>query len=274
MSRQSILVDTLASMANAEFSTVVETDALVVVDRTMWWDSTAYGTHAETAIDAPATTWYLAEGATHSGFNLFYLVQNPTSTPADLQVTYLLPAPASPITRTYSVPANSRFNIWVNKQGAALASTDVSAVLTTTNGVPVIVERAMYLDSGGLAFGAGHESAGIRTPATEWYLAEGATGAYFDLFVLIANPGADDAAVQARYLLPNGTTITKNLHRGCEEPLQYLGGPPGSGAGRHCGVDAHRQHQRRAADRGARDVVAGSAGLDPGRKRTTVRARR
>lgn len=183
---------------------------LVAVDRTMWWDSlTAYGTHAETAVDAPATTWYLAEGATHSGFNLFYLVQNPTTTPASLQVSYLLPAPAAPVVKTYAVAANSRFNIWVNREGAALAATDVSAVLTSTNNVPLIVERAMYLDSGGLAFGAGHESLGVRSPATEWYLAEGATGPYFDLFVLVANPGTTDATIQARYLLPNGTTVTK-----------------------------------------------------------------
>lgn len=208
--RTALLVDAIPAMANAEFSTVIETDSLVVVDRTMWWDSgTAYGTHAETAVDGPATTWYLAEGATHSGFNLFYLVQNPTATEASLQVTYLLPSPAAPVVRSYAIAANSRFNIWVNQQGAALASTDVSAVLTSTNAVPVIVERAMYLNTGGLLFGAGHESTGIRAPATDWYLAEGATGPYFDLFVLIANPGTVDANVQARYLLPNGTTITK-----------------------------------------------------------------
>ena len=33
--------------------------------------------HAETAIAEPATTWYLAEGSTAGGFELFYLLQNP-----------------------------------------------------------------------------------------------------------------------------------------------------------------------------------------------------
>ena len=28
----------------------------------------------------PSTTWFLAEGATHGGFDLFYLVQNPNAT--------------------------------------------------------------------------------------------------------------------------------------------------------------------------------------------------
>jgi hypothetical protein len=61
-------------------------------------------------------------------------------------------------------------------------------------------------------FSAGHESAAIAAPATEWVLAEGATGPYFDLFVLIANPGTQDAEVEATYLLPDGTTIVKPYH--------------------------------------------------------------
>ena len=49
----------------------------------MTWDRAGgYGSHAETGVLAPAPTWYLAEGATHSGFNLFYLIQNPSTTAA------------------------------------------------------------------------------------------------------------------------------------------------------------------------------------------------
>ena len=116
----------------------------------------------------PRLTWYLAEGATHSGFDLFYLMQNPTATAASVQVTYLLPAPAAPIVKTYTVPANSRFNIWVNQRGrGARRRTDVSAVIESTNDVPIIVERAMYLIAGGLTFGAGHESAGVTRAGDE-----------------------------------------------------------------------------------------------------------
>lgn len=208
LARRTIDVATVAGMATAEFSTIVESDHSIVTDRTMQWDRNGYGSHAETAIPAPAHTWYLAEGATHSGFDLFYLVQNPTATAANIEVTYLLPAPASPIVKTYTVAPNSRFNIWVDQQDARLASTDVSAVVTSAS-VPIIVERAMYLNAGGLPFGAGHNSAGITTPATRWFLAEGATGTYFDLFVLIANPNATDAAVEARYLLPDGSVVTR-----------------------------------------------------------------
>jgi hypothetical protein len=198
---------TINGMERAEFATVVEADVAVVVDRTMTWDGRGYGAHAETSMPAPATTWYLAEGATHSGFQLFYLLQNPNAAAATVGIQYLLPSPAPPVLRTYTVGAAARFNVWVNTD-PALAATDVSAVVTSD--VPIIVERAMYLDRPGQPFAAGHESAGITAPATEWFLAEGATGAYFDTFVLVANPGAAAANVRADFLLPDGTVLTRS----------------------------------------------------------------
>jgi hypothetical protein len=83
----------------------------------------------------------------------------------------------------------------------------VSSVVTSSQ--PIIVERAMYLSRPGQPFAAGHESAGVTTPATEWFLAEGATGTFFDLFVLIENPGTQAADVRVDYLLPNGTSLSK-----------------------------------------------------------------
>lgn len=207
--RRTVNAKLVPEMATAEFSTVVSSDLPVVADRTMTWNATGYGSHAETSVLAPATTWYLAEGATHSNFNLFYLIQNPADTAAAVEVTYLRPAPAAPFVTSYTVAPRSRFTIWVNTAAAELASTDVSATLRSTNDVPIIVERAMYLDATGQVFGAGHDSAGVTAPATRWFLAEGATGAYFDLFILIQNPTDRDATVTAAYLLPDGTTVEK-----------------------------------------------------------------
>ena len=47
-----------------------------------WGTDVLYGSHAETAVAAPSTTWLFAEGATHGSFDLFYLLQNPGDTPA------------------------------------------------------------------------------------------------------------------------------------------------------------------------------------------------
>ena len=187
---------------------MIESDVPVVADRTMTWNASGYGSHAETSLPA-ASTWYLAEGATHSGFNLFYLIHNPNQTATTVQVTYLLPAPAAPIVKSYEVPGYSRFNILVNQEGAPLASTDVSAMISAPVKKPIVIERAMYRDAAGQVFGAGHSSGGVTAPSTTWFLAEGATGSYFDQFVLIANPNASDATITASYLLPSGQTVIK-----------------------------------------------------------------
>lgn len=215
LSRTTIDVDAVPGLENAEFSTLIEADVQVVADRTMTWGDGAYGSHAERGIlTRTATRWYFAEGATLGNFNLFYLIQNPNNAAAQVKVTYLLPSGA-PLVETYVVGPQSRYTIWVDDEArnkpalAALANAELSAVVESTNGVPIIAERAMYLDQPGRPLGAGHESAGVTAPATQWFLAEGATGNYFDLFILIANPQPTPAAVQADFLLSSGQVITK-----------------------------------------------------------------
>ncbi len=205
--RATIDPEILAGLEDAEFSTVILSGQPVIADRTMRWDARGYGSHAETSIAQPLTTWYLAEGATIAGFNLFYLVQNPGDQEARITVTYLLPEPRPPITKSYTIGAGRRENIWVNTEAPGLAAAEVSAVVTSDR--PVIVERAMYRDGAGQRFSAGHASAGVAAPSTTWFFAEGATGDYFDLFFLLANPATSAASVEARYLLPDGTVVTK-----------------------------------------------------------------
>jgi hypothetical protein len=206
--RATIDVDTVSGMESEAFSTLIEADVQVVADRTMTWDSTGYGSHAERGIlTRTATTWYLAEGATHGGFDLFYLLQNPGDTDAQVEITYLLPEPQAPILQTLTVGRGSRVTIPVDTQ-PGLAETDVSASIRSTNGVPFVVERAMYFSRPEQIFAAGHESAGVTAPATRWFLAEGATGSFFNTFILIANPSAQAAAVEMQYLLDGGGVIT------------------------------------------------------------------
>ena len=76
-------------MAKAEFSTVVESDTELVVDRTMTWDASGVRQPRRDQHRVAGETWYLAEGATHSGFNLFYLLQNPNAAEALVRVRYL-----------------------------------------------------------------------------------------------------------------------------------------------------------------------------------------
>jgi hypothetical protein len=76
---------TMPIATDASFSTIVESNHLVAVERTMSWGDNVqglgegYGSSAETAVTTPSTTWYFAEGATHGAFDLFYLLQNPNA---------------------------------------------------------------------------------------------------------------------------------------------------------------------------------------------------
>lgn len=202
-------------IGEAAFSTVVTADAPLVVERSMSWDVTAYGAHAEAAVPLPARTWYFAEGATHGGFDLFYLLQNPAPTSTTVRVRYLR-AQGGALEKRYVLEPWSRTNIWVNVEefaglGRALAEAECSAVVEVIDGTPIIAERAMYRSRAGRLFDAGHASMGVTEPATRWFLAEGATGPYFDQFVLIANPGATDARVRLTYLLTDGRVYARML---------------------------------------------------------------
>ena len=164
-----------------------------------------YGSHAETATTAPSPTWFLAEGSTVLGFDLFYLLQNPQATTTHATVRFLLPS-GTIIMRTYDLAPGSRTTIYVN-QVAGLDETDVSGDISAD--APIVVERAMYRSRAGEPFSLGSDSMGVTAPATSWFLAEGATGSFFDLYVLIANPGNTDATVRADYARPDGSVVTQ-----------------------------------------------------------------
>ena len=84
--------------------------------------------------------------------------------------------------------------------------------------MPIIVERAMYSSAAGM-FAAGHDSAGVTSPSLQWFFAEGATGSFFDTFVLLANPNALGGQRHApTYLLPSGATVSRNYVLPAEQP--------------------------------------------------------
>jgi hypothetical protein len=192
-----------------EFATTVKATAPIGVDRTMTWDKSVYAAHAEAGVVSASRTWYFAEGATIAGFNLFYLLQNPSSEPVSVEGRYLL-TNGQVFTKAYTLQPNSRENVWANVEqidnATPLAAAEFSAVFNVTSGPAIIAERAMYRGMSPL-FKAAHESAGITEPATEWFLAEGNAGDFFDMFVLIGNPTNNDALVEAQFIEGGTGTI-------------------------------------------------------------------
>ena len=57
-------------------------------------------------------------------------------------------------------------------------------------------------------WGGGHASAGVIEPSRRWFYAEGATGSFFDTFILLSNPQTIAADVTMEYILPSGEVIT------------------------------------------------------------------
>jgi hypothetical protein len=151
-------------------------DAPVVVDGTMQWGGSSYGSHAETSVSAPALAWYFAEGATFFDFDLFYLLQNPGTTASVVEVTYLLPAPAVPLVKSYTVnPAVAsqsgcirRIRAWRRPRSAPpsvcspAARSSRSARCTAP--AQLVVERAMYSDAGAVRWAAGSNALATRLP--------------------------------------------------------------------------------------------------------------
>ena len=124
----------------------------------------------------------------------------------------------------------------------------------------------MYLTRPAQPFAAGHESAGVTAPATSWFLAEGATGPFFDLFILIANPNDTRRAgdgrlpavgrrdVSTKSYTRAGRTSRFNIWVDDEEIPGRLGQRPLAERRR---LDHHHVDQHRADHRRAGDVVAG-----------------
>jgi glucose/arabinose dehydrogenase len=204
--RATVLPATLPNFAAAAFSTIIESNQEIVAERTMDWPANVrYGSHSETAVKAPAPTWYLGEGSTLGAFDLYYLIENPNAAPVNVNITYLRLAPLPPITKSYTVAGHTRKTVTVQDEAPELADADVSAIISSADGTTgIIVERAMYLSAPGQLWRAGTDAAGVTAPSTHWFFAEGATGSFFDMFLLMANPGDAEANVTLTFLRPSG----------------------------------------------------------------------
>ena len=154
-------------------SAKITADQPILVERAMYFSTPTQpfaAGHEGAAVAAPATSWFLAEGATGSFFDLFLLLANAETTDAQVKVTTCCRSGA-PIIKNYTVPAQSRVTINVDGEDPQLIDTPVSTIVESTNGVPVIVERAMWWPSPN--WYEAHLSAGATTTGTRWALAEG-----------------------------------------------------------------------------------------------------
>jgi uncharacterized repeat protein (TIGR01451 family) len=200
-----LAVDTLPGLEAASASVQVSSDGglPLAVERTQFWDATAYGGHTERALPGPATRWFFAEGA-QGYFDTFVLIANPQAAPVEVTLTFLREGAAS-VTTTRQIAPFARQTIPAASI-PELANRSFAILVEAPQ--PVVAERAMYFGSTATRLWTGGSAAtGVTAPSSTWFFAEGATGPLFDTFLLLMNPEAVDAQVTLRYLLDTGETV-------------------------------------------------------------------
>jgi hypothetical protein len=192
--------------AEGGVSTVITSTGAIplAVERTMFWDSQYFGSHGGTAVDGPRSRWLFAEGSQGSFFTTFVLLANTGALPASVTLTFLREG-TTPFSRVVTVAATSRLT-FACALVPELVGTSFSIVAESS--VPIIAERSMYF---GLSrfWDGGHESAGVPEASSDWFFAEGATGPFFETFILVGNPNNVVANVTLTFLTNTGTTVAR-----------------------------------------------------------------
>lgn len=182
MTRRSVYVNALFRASG--FSTEVQSDLPIVVERSMYLDAGGGG-HGSVAAPGASRTWLLAEGASVPGIDTWLLLQNTADVPANVRVTFLRDD-GEKVEQPVLVPPRARASLFTN--------------LVVPNGVygmqvqsdqPIVAERTMYLDGGKASF----NTLAAPAPARDWYLPEGSTAGSFVEQVAILNPNAQAATV-------------------------------------------------------------------------------
>ena len=197
-SRSTVLVNRY--MAGCGVSAKVTSDVPIICERAMYFNFQGRWKGGTDSIGAqkPAKNWYLAEGYTADNFDEYVLVQNPEKSGVQVNMTFMREG-AGPLEKGFDLAPESRFTLNL-KSVPGLEHTSVSTKVEATG--DVICERSMYFNYNGNI--GGHDSIGVTEPSEHWYLAEGYTAQSYDTYVLVQNPGGEDAAVDVSFLRSDG----------------------------------------------------------------------
>ncbi|MEW5826239.1 MAG: DUF5719 family protein [Candidatus Bipolaricaulota bacterium] len=187
---------------------MVSSDVPVVATQTFLWSdaggSTQWASHGG-GVPVPSRTWYLGEATTYGEFESYVFLWNPGPDTATAQITYLLPGE----TRTGpQVTLNPTAQKEIPMSEAAPDAWSASAVVTAD--APIVAFLSTYNQRDGASF----HQAGVPTPATSWYLAEGTTEPWsgFETWIVVQNPNDTPATVglafQSEGVLHPGPTQT------------------------------------------------------------------
>jgi hypothetical protein len=157
-------------VANTDVSVEVKATLPIVVERAMYWPKNGArwtDGHNSAGVTSTGTTWALAEGEYGGSrqFQTYVLMANPSGTAASVRMTLLREGEGrQPLSLEFTVPANER----VTKSAADFVGLGLQSgekfgvIVTSLNGAPIVVERAMYWNGGGEFWGAGTNETGFK----------------------------------------------------------------------------------------------------------------
>ncbi|MBI2953734.1 MAG: hypothetical protein HYY30_05430 [Chloroflexi bacterium] len=209
-SRTSIFVNQV--LPDAAFSTRVESDLPIIVERAMY----RFPGNAATVVpgvQSASPTWFFAEGGTLAlgrPADTWLLIQNPNDSSVSADITiYDTAGNTSTITQTLA--PTSRLGVFLN------LFTDLSSFgVRLDASAPVIAERSIFF---------GTEPKGATTTigspelASVWNFAEGSTAPPFTEIISLLNPLDQNMRVTMEFFLEGGETVVRQFTVGPNRKL-------------------------------------------------------
>jgi hypothetical protein len=158
------------TLTNAAVATVVHATAPIVVERAQYWPNPApnwYEAHDSVGVTTPGVKWGLSEGRVgqSAGYQTYVLLANPGNVPATVTIDFLRENGGAIVTKVFTVPPRSRFNVVIAGAGSdvpELADENFGAIITSNQ--PIAAERSMYANAIGQIWAAGTNATATALP--------------------------------------------------------------------------------------------------------------
>ena len=166
-SRQTVWVNGIPALAGEDVSASISAPLPIIVERAMYWPGVNPAgwieAHASAGVTSTGAMWALAEGEKGGAlsFSTFVLFANPSATAAQVKVT-LLRAGGRTELPVFTVNPGTRATRSTADWTQLGNGEKFGVLVESTNGVPIVVERAMYWNGGGVFWGGGSNETAVK----------------------------------------------------------------------------------------------------------------
>jgi hypothetical protein len=147
---------------------VTTTGAGIIAERAMWFGGPTAAfwneAHNSAGATAAASRWVVADGENGGpqAAETFVLIANTAATETTATIK-VLRENAAPLTRTMTLPAESRTNVRIHPEnGFPLLNERFAVVVAGADGAQLVVERSSYTNANGIVWSAGSNALGTE----------------------------------------------------------------------------------------------------------------